>query len=253
MIGVHEQAERGLVGAGRIGQLARLRDEDESGSRILCVADVVGEDRQAVDIGGDGLGDRGIERPGHLEQGRRRACGREGWEDDGIGKIGTQPGHDLCVRVGVGSDSLDVGQGDAAWCDEAELDREDGFVDDDERLAIRQLVEGEGHGSLDGVLNRDEREVGFTGPHHAKGLMDGGRRQELGGVSDREGTKRRLGEGSSWSEEGDAGHESSPRAIFTASISSGERPTSDEPPLMPLRYVRVSARPWIEVRMSPSP
>ena len=206
----HEQEQRGLVGARRSGEYAGPRHQHEARPRLVVVADVVDEHLEAVDVGGEPRRDRGVIGPlGDTGS----AGGVGGFRDDlGVGKVGRDPLTTLRVRHGVRRHATYRRHRRTRLDHEREAHRDDDLVDDDQLVTSGELVDGAGHRTLDGVLDRHQAGVDRA---RADGLDDGRRGrvgEQVGALAHRHREQRGLGERATRAEEGDRGHEDPPRS-----------------------------------------
>ena len=164
------------VGAGRRRQLARRADQQEPRCGVGDIGDLGGDDLQRVVLDRDRGADGGVEVA--FEDTDRGSGGGRRRDRLRAGQVRLQPLADLRERVrmaGHRANLLVTGP-----FEHAEVDRQDGLGDGDQRGRLAQPVEGRRHRPLHGVLDRDAGVVGFTGAYGGQRQPDGlGRNQFL--------------------------------------------------------------------------
>ena len=237
MVVALEQHDRGLVGAGRLGQRAGPGDEHEPGHRRLHVADAVGEHLQPVQPCGGRGAHRGVvglralletlrRRPRSTASGTYTASGR-------CSPIQPRTWAHACEWVPTARTSASVGAGAGR---EHEGHRHEHLAGDDERVAAGEGVERGGDAALDGVLDRHHRAVDVAGAQGGQRRVDRAVGRALATHRRLPGVERHRGEGALGAEVAEAGHGVSlpVRAAARACCSSGVRVASEVPPTTPL-------------------
>ena len=194
----------------RLVMARRLRDpgpgeEDEAGLIVRMVLHVLGDDDEAVALGGEPGRDRrrvgraGLpEHAGRVGGGVRRPllhCGQ------GLGQVLLALGEGM----GVGRHRSDVGEPGARTSHQVEMDVHDDLPLDVQVDIVDEPVDGGAHGALDGVLNGHEPEVGLTAGNRLEDGRDRSERPQVRRDQVRLGHHRLMGEGGGWAEVGDRG------------------------------------------------
>ncbi len=149
-----------------------------------------GDDADGTDRCAGALRPRGAgRRAAHRRRGRRRRHVHD------AGEVGVDPAPALGPGVRVGRDTPDVGEGRPGPSSQHEGDRHQHLAQQHEGEPGRQGVERGGHAALDGVLDRDDREVRALGPHGLQRRDDVDLRQVLRLVRTGDLPQRGLGEG----------------------------------------------------------
>ena len=174
---VDEQAQRGLVRSGGRRYRSGFTDDDEPGSGIGGVCDLVGENVESVNVGGDLLRDGAVERDRLLEQRSGRRGGGHSGDDRCLGQVLGEPPSHLGLGVRMGRNTRYLVKGGSWSNHQRELHRQHNFVNDDEALTAAEFIQRGGDRSFDRVLDRNECVIHGVAAHRFKRGGHGGRGQ----------------------------------------------------------------------------
>src|SRR5499426_4188192 len=159
-----------------VDELVLARQHDEARSGVRLVLDVLGQDVEAVDLGGEPRRDR---RPGlgaalgHLA----RRASRVGADHRPHPELAQEIAA-LAERHDVAFDRLDVAQPRAAGRHQLIADGQEPFGDDMQARRRHQVVDV-GDAAGDRVLDRDHAEVRLAGGDHRQRVFEGRTRHRL--------------------------------------------------------------------------
>ncbi len=152
------------------------RQDDEASRVVLLVLDVLGEDVEAVNVGGNTRGEGGTSPVAPFRD-LSRSAGRVAG-DVRLEPVLADDATALAERVDVAVDVGDFADLDALQRHELEADRQEVLADDVE-AGLRQQVVDVGDAAGERVLDRDHRIAGFTRFHGGDRILERRTRQRL--------------------------------------------------------------------------
>ena len=179
--------------------------EDEPGLVLRVVLDVLGQDLEAVALGGEPRRDGALAGAAGLAQHPGRVRGRVGRTLLGPGQLPGQVLLALGQGVGIRGHRADVGEPGARTGHEVEVDVHHDLALNVQVDVVDQAVDGGADGPLDPVLDGHEAQVGPAPGHRVEHAGDGGEGRQLGRSQVGLGQQRLLREGRSRAEVGHRG------------------------------------------------
>ena len=164
----HEGREHRPVAARR--PLCRPRQHHEARRRVGFVLDVLGEDVEAVDLGGEARGDRGaaaVAALGDLAGGAGGVGGDHALDAELADEVAA-----LAERHDVALDRFDLGEPHALERQQLVADRQEPLGDDVEARDRHQVMDV-GDPARHRVLDRDHAEIGLAARHRVERVLEG--------------------------------------------------------------------------------
>ena len=160
-----------------LAQFGLARQHHEARGVVGFVLDILGQDIEAVDFGGQPRGDRGAALVAALGDDARAAGGIA--RHDRLDAELADDAAALPERVDVALHGLDVGEFGAARRHQLMADRQEPFADD-EQAGLRQQMMDVGDAAGDRILDRDHAEIGLARGDRGQRVLEGRAGQRLG-------------------------------------------------------------------------